>query len=229
VNGQVARVIGVSVPFTIASVISRSPSSRRGDTSLPSFTSGISPRAGRFESSSRCSKRRAWVGGGSVPACLSNHRDCDGACDSWDWPPSSSRRGGWRTHPCLGERNFGAFGFVGLCFPRARWNEVGRQSSIAILSPIARSVNGAFTPIRGMTSGFRLGSFGCGLESGKGEHYQGMGHGARYGRTMFGKQVSRPVDGLDPPSWPPGRSRRTRRKTWSRARSDVCALQASSK
>ena len=40
---------------------------------------------------------------------------------------------------------------------------------------------------------------------------------------MFTKQVSRPVDSLDPPSWPPRlrRVERTRRKTWSRARSDV--------
>ena len=42
-----------------------------------------------------------------------------------------------------------------------------------------------------MTSGFRLGSFGRGLESEEEEHYPGMGHGARYGLTMFAKQVSR--------------------------------------
>jgi hypothetical protein len=40
-------------------------------------------------------------------------------------------------------------------------------------------------------------------------------------QTMFTKQVSRPVDGMDPPSWPPRPSRveRTRKKTRSRARS----------
>jgi hypothetical protein len=40
---------------------------------------------------------------------------------------------------------------------------------------------------------------------------------------MFTKQVSRPVDGLDPPSTPPRprRVERTRRETWLRARSDV--------
>ena len=31
--------------------------------------------------------------------------------------------------------------------------------------------------------------------------------GVRCGPTMFTKQVSRPVDRLDPPSWPPRRSR----------------------
>jgi hypothetical protein len=41
--------------------------------------------------------------------------------------------------------------------------------------------------------------------------------------TMFAKQVSRPVDGLDPPSRPtrPKRVERTRRETWSRALSEV--------
>jgi hypothetical protein len=34
-----------------------------------------------------------------------------------------------------------------------------------------------------------------------------MGHGLRYRPTMFTKQVSGPVDSLDPPSWPRRRSR----------------------
>jgi hypothetical protein len=59
-------------------------------------------------------------------------------------------------------------------------------------------VKGAFTLVRGMTSGFRLGSFGPGRESEEVEHHPGMGHAARYGRTMFTKQVSPPVDGLAP-------------------------------
>ena len=48
-------------------------------------------------------------------------------------------------------------------------------------------------------------------------------HGVRCGQTMFMKQVSRPVDGLDPLSWPPEAEKveRTRRKTSSRARSEV--------
>jgi hypothetical protein len=48
-------------------------------------------------------------------------------------------------------------------------------------------------------------------------------HGGQCRLTMFTKQVSRPVDGLDPPSTPlrPRRVERTRRETWSRARSDV--------
>ena len=62
------------------------------------------------------------------------------------------------------------------------------------LPVIPGPLKGVFTPIRGMTSGFRLGSFGCGLESEEEEHYPGIGHGARYGPTMFTKQVSRPVD-----------------------------------
>jgi hypothetical protein len=50
-----------------------------------------------------------------------------------------------------------------------------------------------------------------------------MNHGVRCRPTTFTKQVSRPVDGLDPPSTPPRprRVERTRRETWSRARSDV--------
>jgi hypothetical protein len=32
-------------------------------------------------------------------------------------------------------------------------------------------------------------------------------HGGRYRPAMFRKQVSRPVDSLDPPSWPPRRNR----------------------
>ena len=43
-----------------------------------------------------------------------------------------------------------------------------------------------------MTGGFRLGSFGRGVEFEEEEHYPGMGHGAGYGRTTFTKQVSRP-------------------------------------
>jgi hypothetical protein len=58
-------------------------------------------------------------------------------------------------------------------------------------------LKGAFTPIRGMTSGFRLGSFGRGLEFEEEEHYPGMGHGARYGPTMLTKQVSGRSDGVD--------------------------------
>jgi hypothetical protein len=34
-----------------------------------------------------------------------------------------------------------------------------------------------------------------------------MNHGLRYGQRMLTKQVSRPVDSLDPPSWPRRRSR----------------------
>jgi len=50
-----------------------------------------------------------------------------------------------------------------------------------------------------------------------------MSHGVRCGLTMFTKQVSRPLDGLDPPSRPTRRKRveRTRRETWSRALSEV--------
>ena len=49
------------------------------------------------------------------------------------------------------------------------------------------------------------------------------GHGVQCGPTMFTKQMSRPVESLDPPSWPPEAEQieRTRRKTWSRARSEV--------
>jgi hypothetical protein len=39
------------------------------------------------------------------------------------------------------------------------------------------------------------------------EHHLGMGHGGRYGQTMFTKQVSGLVDSLDPPIVPRRRSR----------------------
>jgi hypothetical protein len=40
---------------------------------------------------------------------------------------------------------------------------------------------------------------------------------------MFTNQVPRPVDSLDPPSWPrtAQQGERSRRKTWSRSRSEV--------
>jgi hypothetical protein len=50
-----------------------------------------------------------------------------------------------------------------------------------------------------------------------------MRHGVRCRPTMFTKQVSRPVDGLDPPivAAEAEKVERTRRKPWSRPRSDV--------
>src|SRR6266542_1582967 len=50
-----------------------------------------------------------------------------------------------------------------------------------------------------------------------------MSHGVRCGQRMFTKQVSRPVDSLDPSIVAPEAEQveRTRRKTWSRSRSEV--------
>src|SRR6266545_2903574 len=47
-------------------------------------------------------------------------------------------------------------------------------------------------------------------------------HWCHFPQTMFRKQVSRLLDGLDPPSWPPEAEQveQTRRKTWSRTRAD---------
>jgi hypothetical protein len=54
------------------------------------------------------------------------------------------------------------------------------------------------------------------------EHHLGMGHGGRYGQTMFTKQVSGLVDSLDPPivAAEAQQVERTRRKTCSRAESE---------
>ena len=73
-----------------------------------------------------------------------------------------------------------------------------------------RGPKGAFIPIGGLTSGFP--------HQGSGER----GPWVRCGQTMFTKQVFRPVT-----VWSPHRGRRggagraTRRKTWSRGRSEV--------
>ncbi len=83
----------------------------------------------------------------------------------------------------------------------------GHRLANDLLLGLNGGVKGAVTLVRCMTSGFRLGSLGPARESEAVQHHPGMGHAARYGQTMFTKQVSRAVYQLDPPSWPPRRSR----------------------
>jgi hypothetical protein len=66
------------------------------------------------------------------------------------------------------------------------------------------TLKGAFIPIGSMTSGFpsrlmRLPAVPH--DAAMHSIHPEMGHGLRCPRTMFTKQVSRPVDSLDPPSW----------------------------
>jgi hypothetical protein len=68
------------------------------------------------------------------------------------------------------------------------------RGSLALVQTIT-GLWGAETPIRGLTRRFRSSDLTAV------RHAASKSHGCHSPRTMFTKQVSRPVDSLDPPSW----------------------------